>query len=409
MIKSKFDVVLQKLSMIFLALFPILNGYQFFLFLTIGSLPILALLGLKFIKNPNLKIVYFPKRYLILWFYLVISYFLSSLGYLEMGIFVPGGLAFCLFSVLLGFLTLVFDYNYFKKIYRLVFIICAGILIVQEFFSFSMGIKLPMVLPFGETTYGISVKEIIAVHMVSPRSSSIFFEPAHMAMYALPLLTMELFDKNGSHKLFNLFSLIIIASLLLLRSGNGMLGITVLLTIKVISYIRNGRNFKSLFLLLLIIPIALYAWNSYTETEVGSAVLERTQELTLDKDAHSFTRIGRGYFVYGEMPFFNQIFGMSGENLIQREIIRLEGMGSAQALYFNGVQSILIFTGILGLFMWLLFFTSIYRSGTTLCKVSLIMFLAISLISSTYLSPIMIIVILLAISQDKRRLLDNKS
>ena len=52
-------------------------------------------------------------------------------------------------------------------------------------------------------------------------------------------------------------------------------------------------------------------------TEVGSAMLERTNELENDDSAASYIRVYRGYALYSELPLANQLFGINDDRLMQ--------------------------------------------------------------------------------------------
>lgn len=384
---------------LFLPLYPILDCYSFISFLSLGKTILLTFLVIASVSCNNVS-YHFPedKCYYRLWIYLAISYFLSCIGSLSFGAFIPGSLSFVIFSVMLIFTIPYVDFKIFYKSYRGVVFIAGILLLVQEVSYFTMGIRPFFVLPLGEINYGtMTYSELMWIHTTTDRSSSIFLEPAHMAQYVLPFLCVELFYKENKNKLFSPFSIFVIIILALLKSGNGMVGLAIVLLFKALIYSHNQRKAKVFLIAILLVPLTLFFFNRYISTEGGQKVLERTEELTMDSDAHSYSRIGLGYEIYGSLPLFNQVIGMSDDNLISSGFVKIRNKDVGSSLYCNGLSKVLISAGALGLLFWLMFLVPIFKGASYIGKSVLVLLLVLSLFSAMYLTAIMWMVLIIAI------------
>lgn len=263
---------------------------------------------------------------------------------------------------------------------------------IQEFQFFAFGNRFCAFLPLSsELTYGVSFDELSAMHMSSERSSSIFAEPAHFAIYTLVFLSLEMFQPKNRGKLFSMLSLLLVLALFVLRSGNGFIGLLVLGIIKVIDYYRF-KGGKGLIFLLIIIPIAFWGISRYATTEVGGSVLERTEELNNDEDTRSYIRIFRGYVVYESLPLKTQVFGTTMEELESMNIPILNMYKDREHnLYFNGLQEVLIYQGIIGLLLLLMVYIKLFKEGDMASRSSIILMLVIAALGDFYLSPMMLL------------------
>ena len=397
---------LKKMTMLLLAWFPIFNIYATPFVLSWGEFLFLLLMVWSFF-NGDKVLLSFPRKYIMLWAYVAITYIVLSLSNLRLGVLIPGGFSFCLYSVILGFVIAHFDLNSFKRYYRAVFIIVFVILIFQEFTANILGFRFSALLPFGTLTDGLPISDLINEHLNprTNRSSSLFREPAHMAQYVIPLLAIELCG-DKKNRLVSPMAFAIIASLILLRSGNGFLGMIVIFLVRLIHYVLK-ENVKHKFLILFTTAIvAGCAVTYYLSTEMGESVAERSVEIENDEDAGSYIRIFRGYRLYEEMPLTNKLIGATQNDLISiipRTSVSFLFKGELQYdLYFNGLQTILLFNGLIGLLLFILVYLGIYKKTTIAGKASILSLLAISFVGATYLSYMMLFVTFIAESEKRK-------
>ena len=264
---------------------------------------------------------------------------------------------------------------------------------MQQFLYWTTGSQFVAFIPLTkELNLSVDYNELSQTIMASNRSSAFFSEPAHFAQYVLVLLGIELFKKENRRRLLTRTSVFVIVSLLLLRSGNGFIGLLLLMSVKLLDYFQTS-GIKTVLLLIAIIPLAWYGISQYAKTEVGEATLSRTEELTTtDSSGHSFYRLFRGYIIYSNMPLINQALGAFPDYLYTMNIPFLHETGEEDSdMYFNGFQSVLIFNGIIGLILLSFFYIKEARKSEILGKAQSLLLLTLSLIGQIFLSPIMLV------------------
>ena len=187
-----------------------------------------------------------------------------------------------------------------------------------------------------------------------------------------------------------------------MRSGNGFIGLLVLLVIKFLDYFK-ANGYKSVIVLIIVVPLAWYGFSRYAETEGGEAAMSRTEEITTtDRSGHSFYRLFRGYIIYSNMPVINQAVGATPDYLYTMSIPFLHESGEQESdMYFNGIQSVLIFNGLIGLILLVLFYIKEAMKAEMLGKAQSLLLLTLSLIGQMYLGPIMLLCTGIMSSQKK--------
>ena len=380
------------LPMFFLAIYPILRIYLFLPGISCGDMVFLWLICHKlFVNNGKISLSY-PTYYILCWVYMALSYLLIS--YFKPTAFIPGGWSFFMYSIIFGFVVSRFDYIAFKKYYRIIFVISFIIFIFQEIMFFYLGYRFHALLPFGKLLDGYSMKDMISDQMIEPRSSSFFREPAHFAQFVLPLLVMELFDSDGLGKFLNKYAFIIILLLLFLKSGNGIIGLIFVLGVKSLHYLYYKRmRFKIIKIIIasifLAIPIVYYM-----KTESAKLMVFRSSELQNDEDSGSYIRIYRGYALYKELPIYNKLFGISEDDLVRMipktSISYLFTGERTNDVYCNCIQTILIYSGFLGLLFMILVYYHLFKFTRVMGRTSILLLIVISLIASIYNSYLML-------------------
>ena len=396
----------KKLTALIFALYPILWIYKSPLPFVYGGLllMLLAIVGF-FRKDFTAK---GHKAFLVLWGYLAITNVLISIGYLSITTFVPGGITFFVFAFTYLFLCGALDYSLYKKYYKAIALICVLFWSFQEVMYFSTGTRVAGLIPFMDITGELTTSELIAKLRYIERSASFFREPAHFFQFLTPILCIDLFDEKNRGKL-SPFSIILIACMLLSRSGNAMIGLAVVLTSKGVFWLKQkGSNWA---LLLVLIPIAYFAISFYIESEMGGAMLERADEFD-NENASGYLRVVRGFLVYSAMPLTNQLIGINSEVLESMlpnlGVLFLTGDADSD-MYFNGFQNILIHDGLLGMLFYIMFYISIYKRTTPTGKSLIWLTLALSLISNIYLTYCMLICMVVSTVEIKNNKIYEKN
>ncbi len=378
--------------MLILALFPILSYYPFFSeLISIGNT--LLLVFLLYVIFAHHKRIDYPKPFVTLWIFVAVASVITAKSF-KVTLLIPGGVSFCMFAVALGAIKPFFNIQYLRKYTFIISALAIAIFIVQEFTYSKTGIRFVALLPMDPLLYaGMTYKELVASHISSERSCAFFCETAYYAQYLLISLCIELFAFTQENKLFNVRTVILAIALLASRSGCGIVGLATLLFIKFISY-NKKLSFSSITISCLFVGVLTYFLGGWITEGSGNFLIERSAEFNSDTSS-GYIRTIRGYFIYNELPSFNKILGMSLNEvgvLAESRGIYEQGTGFIS----NGLQSVLIIHGFIGLFLWFVFLTIIYKHTSLIGRASLLLLLSLSLMESVYLSPIMLILLITA-------------
>lgn len=395
------------LLMLLLAAMPILNIYMSPLpGFAIGYFLVLIFVLLYSSNIKGKKLFYWDKGYIIFWIYVAITFMFSCMasGYLYRGI-IPGGVSFFVFSLMFGFFFNKTDLSLLHKYIKIVAYVAISIFVLQEVSLRVLGRPFSALIPFLTLTDGTPVSELIYIQLVSDRSSSLFREPAHFAQFLIVALALDMFIEEKGRKL-SYFSIICILALLFSRSGNGLVGLMVLATMKALAIMRGRRTIYK-YVIIILIPLSLaWALPYYMESDAGQNVMLRTEELSFDESSRSYMRLYRGYALFEALPTVNKIFGTDSEGMLSAtHNSGVSGLFLGERnsdLYCNGLQQLLLNTGIVGLTIFMLFTIPYFRRSSFLGKAALLALLALSLVSGMYLSPIMLLMYLIAIEDAKR-------
>lgn len=296
-----------------------------------------------------------------------------------------------------------FDRSYYIKIYKYFAVICIGVFVLQEISFHISGIRVSGIIPwlplhdFNDAGWHIS--EL----MYANRSSSIFLEPAHLAHFLMPLLAIELYFDN--HKYHYYYVAVIVGVLLLLRSGNAIVGMVpiFLLTLPVFSKGSKSKTWGTFLILALVLVVVGYY---YIGSEMGAALMERQTELNSTYSGGSrsgFLRVWRGIYVYEDYSLWEKLFGCPDSTAQFNHVVSSGmSMGLSAELYFNAFQKILLNTGIIGVGLFVYIFVKMWRGNSICGRAILLSLIVTSFIAAIYMSHTMIVFMLLAESMKEK-------
>ena len=398
---------MEKFVMWVLVLLPILNIYRlpFGPDIQLGSVIVLITFILCWMQKKKV-ITTLPKAFLFYWIYVGVDYFFLTLDNFKISNLIPGGLDFFIWVFTLSFVLCYFDYNSFRKYYRCAFGICAAILFYQEISYMLMGNRPLFILPL-PLSGQVSSEYLINSQQMLNRSSAFFREPSQFAQYALVLLAIEMFEGRKHKRFISKYCGLIIVSLLVLRSGNGFLGLSVLFLAHTIQYFKKVKAKSRIVTLFLIFPILFFMGHKYLSSESGREIMERLSQLGTDSESESFDRTFRGYVLYATLPFINKIIGISHDNLvdfishspISILFLRNTADGSVSDTYVNGIQHVLIHYGAIGLFLFLFVLFKLYKNNEALPKMLVLLFFIMMFVGNQYASHLMLLAMVFAIMQ----------
>ena len=396
---SKLNIKDNKLNiyMLLLAVYPVLNLYYF------GStsfyLPqvftILLLLYSIFKAKPTMRIV--PGVYLLCWAYVAFHdiFFVAPFKFTKL---IPGGVNFFLFSIGWALFASNFDIKKLRKYVFYVFIIAALLFLYQNIAHYVLGHETSVILPisnhlnYGDFTFGE-----LQTHQKTNfegRFSSIFAEPSYWAQYCVVALCLELFYEENNGKLFSKEALLISIVLLAVQSGVGVLCLGLLIIIKLYQIIFINRNLSKVIYLILLLPVVCYAAYAYVSSDIGQALVERGNNISTvqgDGGRSSFLRLFYGWEYLADQPLEKLLLGAN-------EII---GISSDGDTFFNCASYFTLMHGILGFSLLVLFYFFSARKNGLLAVASALTLLAISMMEAIYLSPIMLLLTVMVVADQK--------
>lgn len=395
-----------------LLLYPILNTYVLVGSLSIARAVLLSLVGIfifRILVKGQRPMLHAPKKlnaYCIFWFCSAVF------SVLYLGISVLGALPGIIYSTL--FMLLFFteiDFQYLLKWYKIYAVAFIAFFLFQEFLYVTTGVRVPGLIPGLSLTVTNEIGSDRYMDMIlyGNRSTSVFSEPAHFAQWLLPLLSIELmFDNSRKHYLF---AGIIVLVLLLLRSGNAMFGLAVVILCFLLYIFFENKSKYRIFILVVFVFSLVVGSTYYLKSGAGLDVLDRQGELQLTGDTSDRmgqVRLYRGYFVFAEYNFLEKMIGMSDIpkllNYIKTSKVAM--FFEEHETYFNGIQSVLLKTGYIGLIIFVWLCVDLSKRNNYAGRSIVWSFVALSLVSGLFFIPTMALYLVLAyklkLNEEKR-------
>lgn len=381
------NTLFQKFSMAVLAILPLLAWYKIPFPVSLGYALILFL-GTYSIVREQFKINVVPLTFWIVFTYVCIMWIYHN-DFAIWTLFPPGGWLYFIFilAVLWGVLT--FNLNLLKKYMRWVVLVSIVLFWVQFCLKITTGSQIFCFVPnlTGSFTYGDkSYSELVALHLVGERPCSIFMEPSYMAHYLVTYLAIIWFDGIARQKWLNKEIILIILSLIALKSGSGMIALAVLFVVKMFCKFWSANTGMRVLLIFLLIPFVVSVVGLYMGSEMGQVMLSRSEELSTEGTS-GFTRIVGGYFMFGQLNFNEQMIGIPNA----RERFGILDFDGSIIFFANGIQTILLSLGYIGAVLFFIFYANLFNKTKLASRMCIIILLVMSLIESDYLNPFMML------------------
>ena len=306
-----------------------------------------------------------------------------------------------------GFLNKEVVLNYFLKFYRIIAFINIAFLLLQEVLYNTLGYRVIGILSFLPLTniggVDFDASQYTENAAVAGRSSAFFSEPAHFVQFLLPLLVVELFFVHS--RMAYARSCMYVAALFILASGNAILGLGVIGLFLFLHMLRRMNMLKSIAVVVVFVSIMCLSISWIMTTEYGEKLLDRTEELDPNQSVASsgFLRIFRGYFIWEEMSVYEKTIGL---NSLKKLDIKINSSPVASTFneddyYMNSVQSIMIFTGYIGVLIFVGLLVYLWRGNNLAGRCSIVVYVALSFIASIYFTYTMVLYLLVAFLMKK--------
>lgn len=356
-----------------------------------------SILGLYYIIKGEINVKRLPKYltlYILYWFFIHIISATTLSDTISLG-------AIKTFIVYAAFFSVI-QLQEFLKVYKKVLIICIIFLYVQTFIFALTNFKIPGVISFLPLALNVDTySSYIQAFLNSGRSCSFFSEPAHFAQFLLPYVCICLYEPQVTLRRKLLKLSFPISALLLLQSGNAIIGLSITIIIYYIYKLREGGKYVLYFpimILTFVVGISIYS-----QTEMGQKIMDRKSQININSydelgySTSGFERIYRGYYVFEEYSTVAKIFGndnpdykilSSQKSVVSQTFLAID-------LYFNTIQIFLLNTGIVGCLLFLLILSSLWKKTNPCGRNILLTFVVFCFFSSMYFSEMMCIFLLL--------------
>lgn len=392
---SKSSLWLRKLSMFVLATLPMLAWYKIPFPVGLGYALVLILSAYTIFIRKFLCNVFSPSFWCV---FLYICFMWMYVNNFDLwSIIPPGGWLFFLFFLSLIWGVLNLDMRLLMKYMRWIVLLSALLFWIQIVLKYLTGSQMFCFVPnlSGAFTYeGLTYSELVA-HQLNDveRPCSIFLEPSYMAYYYITYLALCWFGPANKYKWVNKETALIIISLIVLQSGSGMLGLTVIVIAKFFSIIWNGNPGRIAFLVGITVPLLLGVAYLYLGTEIGQKMISRVDEFSTEGTS-GFNRVVAGYLMFDQLDFTEKLVGIPDAS----NRFGFETLDGKHVFYINGVQSILLSLGYIGAALYILFYVNLFRKVSVASRLCILVLLVMGLLESNYLNPYMMLLTIIPCS-----------
>ena len=400
----------------FIAILPITDIYGFgFPGISIGKL-IITILLLIGIACRICNIPSFPKGFLLYFLYMLIipQIFAIFSGGTYLGDIVYKSVGSFFFLLIFGYGYKYLNVKYFIKYYETIVVVCCLFFLMQEIVFSLFNIKIIGLLSLPLTNMVPLESQITLLRELS-RSSSIFLEPAHFAQYLTIFLVLKVFSVR--ERFLDWKSILISLIIILSRSGIGYAILLLVWGAFFIYCIKERKHIIAVMLTFIGIGGALFLGNQFGLFEnKEDSTLSRVGELSSENVSYTsgYVRIYRGYVLYLGLKPTEKVFGIGAGNLesyvAQNSIPEYEELffSAKDDYYLNGIQQHLIYGGIIGLFLYLLFLFKMTRKNNIIGTVMVLVVLLLSFISMTFNSVGILQLLVLAALFQKQNNAENE-
>ena len=284
-------------------------------------------------------------------------------------------------------------YHYFLKIYIFLALFFSLFLIFQYVCYYTLRIPVSGFLPF--LSFYVEEAEFKSVVETSRmiEFSSVFTERSHFCLYVVPAIVLMLWDIGGKMRGKVWKVSVIIFSVFVSTSGNGIVATSIILAIYLLKKYFSKFNL-AYFAVGLVIAGAgvLFVMRSSLVQAATYGLFIAEEDQTASK---AYARIYRGFLLYSEMPTKQKIVGCGwreAENCLKAknsEAYYDYHMNNFE--YMNSIAQVINYSGIVGMLLFLAYIARLCRDiksiGGRLIILVILMFMTSSSILMSEMWP----------------------
>ena len=390
----------------FIALLPILNIYGLGVpGISIGKLIIVFIIIWGIILR-KYDLPSFPKLFLLYFLYILIVPQLFTLitGEAKLGSIIYKSIGSLFFLFILGYGCKYLNFKYLIRYYELIVIVCCAFFFVQELAFDLFNLKIIGIISWLPLTNMDSTIEHISRMNEFSRSSSFFLEPSHFVQFISIFLVMKVFSKR---KNFVDFSSVFISLILVFaQSGIGYLALLLVWVSFFVFCLYRRKHVLAIVLTLVIMGGLSMPIGNRLGVFSGEkdSPLSRISELSSREVEYTsgYIRIYRGYVFYSGLTPVEKIVGIGLGSL--ETYLEYQPMPKYEELlfstkddyYLNGIQQHLVFGGIIGLFLYLLFLFKLLRHNSIIGKIVVLLIILLGFVTMTFNDVIILLMLIFA-------------
>ncbi len=269
-------------------------------------------------------------------------------------------------------------WSYFKRSLQVISYIAAAAILIQFVMVLTTGRSVEFKIPFlSYCNEWSDTKDFSQIMAKTGRLTSIFIEPSHYTIFAIPYIIILLFEQTDGRTgskvwqaiFFSFCSIISVSSL-------GTVCVVLIWAIYLIEAFRGKRmSKKKLFtmsLLIVLIPVFVKLFMSD------------------DNISFSIMRLLPSY--YNSTSVWSKITGGSPEFHALSPVLKLigRGIGNISPIFMTGLYMVLNYTGFLGLAILAVWAAGILVRGTPMSRVSVLIFVIMFFIQPVFFAPTII-------------------
>ncbi len=317
------------------------------------------------------------------------------------------------------FIRSTFDINILiTSFIRYIYYFMVIIFITKNFFNFDLGIKILMAVATLNSIYGLLQYFIYYLYKIALpwylpffgiksggkliefqdnyfesfgyRFSGLFSEPAQLALYIGVALVTLIFYNLDHLKYSKLKKGILISlySITMLLSGAGAgagLLVFIIGMYVIRMFIKKRKKIKDWVYAVTLTPVALSCILYMYHTPFLSKGFERITKISETSTLN--IRVLRPFKIFIDLPFVHKLIGVGYANYssyVLNSSLAINYEIITGAAWTNSLAFVLVGTGLLGFFIYLLIFYRFYKVSTEFSKIMIIFLMAVGLYSSAH-------------------------
>lgn len=217
------------------------------------------------------------------------------------------------------------------------------------------------------------------------RMTSVFKEPSHFALYNAPAVVIYAWNIGGNIKFRKLRFALTVVAVFLSGSGNGFVFMCEIILLYIIYfYFQKLKLRRILFGAAIVIVGVVFISKSpfFKGVKYGLFVAQVGQS-----ESKSEGRVYRGFKFYYDLPIVEKLIGVgyrnAGEYASKHNPLLYRKYYIEVFDYFNTIAGVLIYSGIIGFILFIIFIISMWQKSTFFGSRTLILIVCSSMVSSS--------------------------